>query len=281
MNGINNFGMMFGMGAMTGMTGMAGFNMSISIGAPSEMTGMMDCFSPSLPALGNIPSSMAGMCGFPCVGQMGGLGLGMIPGFGGACNIGGSLFGNLSSTRQMTNMMMSMISMMSEMTNQQFMNDLQKLSSSLSANGYSGGAGNVGGYGSSQSGNAVAALAEKFLGRDSYSIKGELPHFTAAGGRNNNCADFVCSLLESNGMISKHIVGVKSLEKQLKAEGWKQVSADQAQPGDVWISDSRGHTEIVEKAGKPPTLIGSNNNGDHIQEITRAKKTSGVYYHKP
>ena len=133
----------------------------------------------------------------------------------------------------------------------------------------------------SESGNAVAALAEKFLGRDSASIKGELPHFTAAGGRNNNCADFVCSLLESNGQIDQHIVNVKSLEQKLISDGWQQVSAANAQPGDVWISDSRGHTEIVEKSGNPPTLIGSNNNGDHIQEITRATQSSGVYYHNP
>ena len=164
---------------------------------------------------------------------------------------------------------------------------------SYGGGGGCGGGGSVGGASSSapyrtsgtlpsESGNAVAALAEKFLGRDSASIKGELPHFTAAGGRNNNCADFVSSLLESNGKLSGHYINVGRLEEALKNQGYHQVSADQAQPGDVWISSSRGHTEIVEKAGNPPTLIGSNNGGDDIQEITRDKGSgrSGVFYHK-
>lgn len=143
--------------------------------------------------------------------------------------------------------------------------------------------GSYSGYGPSESGNAVAALAEKYLGRDSYSLKGDLPNFTAAGGRNNNCADFVSSLLETTGQLHDHEINVRGLEEQLIQEGWVQVSAEDAQPGDVWMNDQRGHTEIVEKAGNPPTLIGSNNGGDHIQEITRDTSSgrSGVFYHNP
>ena len=135
------------------------------------------------------------------------------------------------------------------------------------------------------SGNDAAALAEKFLGRDSYTLKGELPNFTAAGGRDNNCADFVSSVLESTGRLKGHHINVKEMEKALREQGYVAVPLDKARAGDVWMNDSRGHVELVggSKDGKLQ-LIGSNNSkpGDsNTQQVSRDNsESSGVVYHK-
>ncbi len=153
--------------------------------------------------------------------------------------------------------------------------------------GYNGGGVNnaapIGGSVTSPSGSGQAAvdLARRFTGQESYRIKGQMPHFTAAGGKTNNCADFVSSALESAGRLSGHHVNVRELEQSLIKQGYRQVPANQAQPGDVWINHSRGHTELVTQAGGTRT-IGSNNDRPGHQVISeRAKNTgSGVYYHK-
>jgi len=130
------------------------------------------------------------------------------------------------------------------------------------------------------SGNAAVDMAKKFVGSDSINIKGKMPHFTAAGGVTNNCADFVSSCLESAGLLKGHEINVGHLEDSLKKQGYRQVSRDQSQPGDVWISDSGGHTELVAEAGGR-TLIGSN--GSSYQRISEDQKSGmrgGRFYHK-
>ncbi|MCA9778130.1 MAG: hypothetical protein KC800_15480 [Candidatus Eremiobacteraeota bacterium] len=138
-----------------------------------------------------------------------------------------------------------------------------------------------GGSGGSGSGQAAVDMARKFAGKDSSSIKGKMPHFTAAGGVNNNCADFVSSALESQGLIKGHHINVKAMEQELKKQGYVQVPASQAKPGDVWMSHSRSHTELVATKGATK-LIGSNNNGDSRQEITEHanQPSSGIIYQK-
>lgn len=131
-----------------------------------------------------------------------------------------------------------------------------------------------------QGNQASVDLARRFLGRPSQSIRGEMPNFTAAGGRTNNCADFVSSALESTGGLRGHHVGVRGLERALQQQGYRRVSAAQAKPGDVWISHSRSHTELVTAQGGTRT-IGSNNNGvPGFQRISERGKdpNSGVYY---
>lgn len=138
-----------------------------------------------------------------------------------------------------------------------------------------------------ESSDPAVALAEKYLGRDSYTLKGDLPTFQAAGGYENNCADFVSSLLQNTGRIDSHEVGVWELANKLEENDWERIEAAMARPGDVWIADDYSHTEIVQKAGDPPTLIGSNNlmgeNGEYLdfQRIGTAYKDSGMYYHMP
>lgn len=130
-----------------------------------------------------------------------------------------------------------------------------------------------------QGGSAAADYARQFLGRDSYTLRGQMNHFTAAGGRTNNCADFVSSALESTGGLRGHFVNVRGLEQALIRQGYRQVPANQAQPGDVWINHSRGHTELVSAPGGRRT-IGSNNIRQGFQRITERDKNpnSGVYY---
>lgn len=128
------------------------------------------------------------------------------------------------------------------------------------------------------SGQDAVNLGMQYLGQNAIDIKGKLPNFTAAGGQTNNCADFVSSLLESTGRIKGHHINVVELEKSLLSQGYHEVPKDQAQPGDVWINDSRGHTEMVaEKGGK--RLIGSNNDRPGHQVISLNSKSGGHYYH--
>jgi len=129
------------------------------------------------------------------------------------------------------------------------------------------------------SGQAAVDLARKFKGQESWRIKGKMPNFTAAGGQTNNCADFVSSALESTGRLKGHQINVKRMEQALIKQGYVQVPASQARPGDVWMNHSRGHTELVSAKGGTRT-IGSNNDRPGHQVITeRAKSTtSGVYY---
>jgi hypothetical protein len=128
------------------------------------------------------------------------------------------------------------------------------------------------------SGQDAVDLGKQYLGQNSIDIKGKLPNFTAAGGQTNNCADFVSSLLESTGRIKGHHVNVSELEQSLRQQGYQEVPKDQAQPGDVWISDSRGHTEMVAERGGT-RLIGSNNDRPGHQVISMNSNSSGHYYH--
>jgi len=129
------------------------------------------------------------------------------------------------------------------------------------------------------SGQDAVNLARQFKGQESWRIKGKMPNFTAAGGRTNNCADFVSAALESTGRVKGHHINVKAFEKSLKKQGYVQVPAQQARPGDVWMNHKRGHTELVSKAGGTQT-IGSNNDRPGHQVISeRSKNTnSGIYY---
>jgi len=145
-----------------------------------------------------------------------------------------------------------------------------------------GGAGNSapvapGVPGASGTGQAAVDMARKYLGRDSISLKGQMPHFTAAGGVTNNCVDFVSSALESQGLVKGHHINVKAFEKELQKQGYRQIPASQAQPGDVWINHSRGHTELVATAGAK-TLIGSNGSARQKVSEHANSPSSGIIY---
>lgn len=135
------------------------------------------------------------------------------------------------------------------------------------------------GTGAKGTGQAAVDLARKYLGRDSISLKGDMPHFTAAGGVTNNCVDFVSSALESQGLVKGHHINVRAFEKELQKQGWVQVPVNQAKPGDVWINHSRGHTELVATAGATK-LIGSNGSARQKVSEHANNPNSGVIYQK-
>jgi cell wall-associated NlpC family hydrolase len=113
----------------------------------------------------------------------------------------------------------------------------------------------------------------------SIKLKGKLPHFTAAGGETNDCADFVSSVLETAGRVSGHHINVKEFEHALTAQGWKYVNKGNAKAGDVWMNSSRGHTELVSADGAAH-LIGSNNDRPGHQIVTETSGHDGVFLHK-
>lgn len=130
-------------------------------------------------------------------------------------------------------------------------------------------------------GGGAAELAKQFEGQTTYNIQG-LDHLDKSIGYDLNCANFVSACLQNTGGLEGHYNNCTGLEAALQKQGYVQVSPDQAQPGDVWFNPQRGHTELVKEAGNPPVLIGSNNGGDNIQEVTtdRYSGRSGVFYHR-
>lgn len=125
---------------------------------------------------------------------------------------------------------------------------------------YNGPLGNAG-----PGGQGAVATARQFLGQRSRDIRGRMPHFRAAGGLTNNCADFVSSALRSGGMLGGHEVNCRRLEQRLIREGWRQIHPSQAGPGDVVFSQSRGHVELAQGGGR---TIGSNNVRQGLQYVT-------------
>ncbi len=298
MQGFSPTGAMQGFSPAGAMGGVgAGLNININLGSPLDKT--------SFSQLGQDPfnGGFSNPFGNGSMNGLSALGMGNVPGFGGALNPTGSMFGGLMQQMQSQQQMMQMMMMMLMMMMQQKQNGFGGQQGAMpgggipgmggGASGTGGGIPGFGGTGPSagggaapvnvgsvgQGGQAAVDLAKKFLGRDSISCKGQLPHFQAAGGVTNNCADFVWSCLEATGRVSgQHQINVKSMEQALKQQGWRQVSQDQARPGDVWMNNSRGHVEMVSEAGGKK-LIGSN--GSARQTITEnTPYTPGVFYTK-
>ncbi|MFN8612138.1 MAG: hypothetical protein U0931_31630 [Vulcanimicrobiota bacterium] len=107
-------------------------------------------------------------------------------------------------------------------------------------------------------GQAAVEDARKFLGQKSETLKGKLENFQAAGGKTNNCADFVSANLMNNGLLEGKQVNVDKLREQLQKEGWSSVEAAEARPGDVAFYKNNRHVELVSEAGGTRS-IGSNN----------------------
>ncbi|WP_404335007.1 phage tail tip lysozyme [Sphingomonas sp. MMS12-HWE2-04] len=119
----------------------------------------------------------------------------------------------------------------------------------------------------------VLAIAQKYLGQNASSLKGNandnLP-MNAGVPSNVCCANFVSAVLTEAGKLpaNLHTDSVAQLNKTLRSEGWTAVPASEAKPGDVVIIQGGGvsHTEIYAGGGK---MIGSNNvNADGTQKIS-------------
>ena len=98
-------------------------------------------------------------------------------------------------------------------------------------------------------------------------------------GTNNQCANFVSAFAQRLGLKGNYLV-VPDLEKALIKQGWQRVSAAEARPGDVWMSDS--HTELVTSTKHGlPRVTGSNNGGNDFQTISGHTQSSGRFYTRP
>jgi spore coat assembly protein SafA len=137
----------------------------------------------------------------------------------------------------------------------------------------SGVAGTGGASGAGGGSGNVAQIAEQYLGQNASSLKSNtrdnLP-MNANVPSDVCCANFVSAVLTEAGQLpaNLHTDSVAQLNSTLRAQGWTEVPASQAQAGDVVIMQGGGisHTEIVSGPGQ---MIGSNNaNADGTQRIT-------------
>ena len=139
----------------------------------------------------------------------------------------------------------------------------------------------------SPKGEQAVSLARKYLGETTKDLLGKLVYLKDLSSRKNtnhgydlNCANFVSAVLNEVGLLNQHVVGCSKLREACTSFGYQIVPHSQALPGDVWISS--GHTELVDSIqGNDITLIGSNNNGDNVQEITlddHSAQTGGDIY---
>ena len=124
-------------------------------------------------------------------------------------------------------------------------------------------------------GRNAAAIAEQFIGRNAGELKysDELP-MQSWVPNNVNCANFVSAVLQKAGLIdgSQASAAVDQLASNLKGDGWKTVSLQNARPGDVVLMQRDGQSHVVLFAGfenGQPKFIGSNNvNADGSQRIS-------------
>lgn len=137
------------------------------------------------------------------------------------------------------------------------------------------------GIDASGSGAKAVEIASSKLGQQSSEVK--MDNYTAAGGLDNNCADFVSACIADAGMYKKQSgdASVATFKQHLLEQGYKTVDKAHAQPGDVAIFNGSQHTELVAAQGAT-TLIGSNNGGTNVQHISKDSGNWGSveYLHK-
>lgn len=121
---------------------------------------------------------------------------------------------------------------------------------------------------------SAANYAAQFIGRTTKDLVGTIPYLediSWAEGTNNgynlNCANFVSAVLKNFNLIGSHVINITNLKSQLSQFGYQTVSKSQCKPGDVWCTSE--HTELVySNSGGTVKLVGSNNGGDSIQEVS-------------
>lgn len=139
------------------------------------------------------------------------------------------------------------------------------------------------------SGDKVARAARRWRGTRARDLTGQLPGFADTTGMpetgyglTNQCANFVSTFAQRLG-LKGHYLSVPQLREALERQGWKKVSAQNARPGDVWMSGS--HTELVTRAAfgrnSLPEVTGSNNGGNYHQTISSHRQGGGSFYTRP
>jgi len=136
-------------------------------------------------------------------------------------------------------------------------------------------------------GTDAASLAQQYLGK--YETELQAQGVTKPCPTNESCANFVSSMLKKSGAIDFTTLGVSDLNNRLRAQGWHEVPASQAKPGDVWICNGahgESHTELVSsQSNGKVTLIGSNNHpnpsNQQINYDTSSASISGSFILAP
>lgn len=127
----------------------------------------------------------------------------------------------------------------------------------------------------------AAATAYRYHERNTADLQqsGELP-IDPGVSPSESCANFVTATLQQAGLIDWHANLVSDLESRLRAQGWTEVSASDAKPGDVAILGGASHAELVYgNDNGNVTLIGSNNaNADGTQRVTLQPPYTSVRY---
>jgi len=139
------------------------------------------------------------------------------------------------------------------------------------------------------SGDKVASAARHWSGTKARDLTGQLSGFADTTGMpetgyglTNQCANFVSTFAQRLG-LKGHYLSVPQLREALERQGWKKVSAQNAKPGDVWMSDS--HTELVTRTASGrnglPEVTGANNGGNYHQTISSHPQSGGSFYTRP
>jgi hypothetical protein len=153
-------------------------------------------------------------------------------------------------------------------------------------NNYGGGGygGNSGGIQTPDGGGGRAVqIAASHLGQDAQNV--QMSNYSAAGGRTNDCADFVSGCLADAGMFHKTSgdASVSQFKEDLQRQGYHQVSKEQSQPGDVAIIQGGGvsHTELVASQGAGKA-IGANGTSQERVSTGSLNWADGrtAYFHK-
>ncbi|WP_333572815.1 phage tail tip lysozyme [Sphingomonas sp.] len=136
-----------------------------------------------------------------------------------------------------------------------------------------GGTEAAGGLEGGGTGRNAADVARQYLGRNAADLRGDrsdnLP-MNANVPANICCANFVSAVLTEAGQLpaNLHTDSVAQLDKTLRAQGWTEVSAAQAKPGDVVIIQGGGVSHTVLYAGNGQTIGSNNRNADGTQKVT-------------
>ncbi|WP_313537634.1 phage tail tip lysozyme [Sphingomonas sp.] len=136
-----------------------------------------------------------------------------------------------------------------------------------------GGTEATGGATSGGTGRNAADIARQYLGRNAAELRGDrsdnLP-MNANVPANVCCANFVSAVLTEAGQLpaNLHTDSVAQLDTTLRAQGWTEVSAAQAKPGDVVIIQGGGVSHTVLYAGNGQTIGSNNRNADGTQKVT-------------
>ncbi|WP_066722190.1 phage tail tip lysozyme [Sphingomonas pituitosa] len=136
-----------------------------------------------------------------------------------------------------------------------------------------GGTEAAGGVEGGGTGRNAADVARQYLGRNAADLRGDrsdnLP-MNANVPANVCCANFVSAVLTEAGQLpaNLHTDSVAQLDKTLRAQGWTEVSAAQAKPGDVVIIQGGGVSHTVLYAGNGQTIGSNNRNADGTQKVT-------------